>query len=402
MGEGQKEVINAVLDEYYKRFTGAIADARKKSPEDVTKLINDAPYNARQAKDLGLIDEPFYKEQVYSELKTRLNYGTDEKLRTIRASEYKEISSDSLGLNKGERVAVIYASGAINIGRSNESPFGGQMVGSDTIVNAVNDAAADNSIKAIVLRVDSPGGSALASDLMWFALENAKAKKPVVVSMGDVAASGGYYIACNANKIVAEPSTITGSIGMFMGKPVIKGLYDWLGVTNQYTTRGNNAGIFKETEHWTKDEQAKMQQMADNVYYGNFVPKVAKGRGKTDEEVNTLGQGRVWTGTQAKGNGLVDEFGGLEKAIDIAKQLANLPADKDVKRVIFPTPKPFFETFFNSDDDSSASVKEYQAKKALADSLPADARRALRFAELFNSMKRGEAMMLLPFELEIK
>ena len=218
--------------------------------------------------------------------------------------------------------------------------------------------------------------------------------------MGDVAASGGYYIACNANKIVAEPSTITGSIGMFMGKPVLKGLYDWIGITNQYTTRGKNSGIFKETEHWTPDEKAKMQQMADNVYYGNFVPKVARGRGKTDEEVNTLGQGRVWTGTQAKGNGLVDEFGGLEKAIDIAKQLATLPADKDVKRVIFPEPKPFFETFFNNDE--SASIKENQAQKALVDALPADARRALRFAALFDSMKRGEAMMLLPFELEIK
>ena len=299
-------------------------------------------------------------------------------------------------------MAVIYASGAINIGRSSGGPFGGDMVGSDTIVKAVNDAANDSSIKAIVLRVDSPGGSALASDLMWYALENAKAKKPLVVSMGDVAASGGYYIACNANKIVAEPSTITGSIGMFMGKPVLKGLYDWLGVTNQYTTRGKNSGIFKETEHWTPDEKAKMQQMADNVYYNNFVPKVAKGRGKTDEEVNTLGQGRVWTGTQAKANGLIDEFGGLEKAIEIAKQLANLPADKDVKRVIFPEPKPFFETFFNSDDDDSASVKQQQTQKALADALPEDARRALRFSALFDSMKRGDAMMMLPFELEIK
>ncbi len=401
MGDGQKEVINAVLDEYYGRFTTAIAAARKKTPEDVIKLVDDAPYNARQAKDLGLIDEAFYKEQVYAELKTRLNYKAEDTLRTIRASEYREIPSDSLGLNNGERIAVIYASGAINIGRSNESPFGGQMVGSDTVVNAVNDAAADRSIKAIVLRVDSPGGSALASDLMWYALENAKAKKPVVVSMGDVAASGGYYIACNANKIVAEPSTITGSIGMFMGKPVLKGFYDWLGITNQYTTRGKNSGIFKETEHWTPEEKLKMQQLADNVYYGNFVPKVAKGRGKTDEEVNTLGQGRVWTGTQAKANGLIDEFGGLEKAIEIAKQQAELPADKDVKRVIFPEPRPFFETLFG-DEESTEMSTDQRAQKALADSLPADVRRALRFAELFDRMKRGEAMLLLPFELDIK
>ena len=226
MGEGQKEVINAVLDEYYGRLTAAIAESRKKSPEDVKAIIDGAPYNAVAAKSQGLIDEAFYQEQVYDELKTRLGYKTDEKIRTVSGRDYREIPSDSLGLNNGERVAVIFASGAINIGSSNNSPFGGQMVGSDTIVKAVNDAAADTSIKAIVLRVDSPGGSALASDLMWYALENAKAKKPVVVSMSDVAASGGYYIACNANKIVAEPSTVTGSIGMFMGKPVVKGLYD--------------------------------------------------------------------------------------------------------------------------------------------------------------------------------
>lgn len=400
MGEGQKEVINAVLDEYYGRLTQAIAEARKKSPEDVKALIDGAPYNAVAAKSQGLIDDAFYQEQVYDELKTRLGYKEDEKIRTISGNEYREVPSDSLGLNNGERVAVIYASGAINIGHSNNSPFGGQMVGSDTIVKAVNDAAADTTIKAIVLRVDSPGGSALASDLMWYALENAKAKKPVVVSMSDVAASGGYYIACNANKIVAEPSTVTGSIGMFMGKPVVKGLYNWLGISNEYTMRGKNAGIFRETEHWTPEEKAKMTQQANVVYYDNFVPKVAKGRGKTNEEINGLGQGRVWTGTQAKERGLVDEFGGLEKAIEIAKQLAELPADKDVRRVAYPEPRSFFETLMGG--GVSTETEEQKAQAALVKSLPADVQKALRYAELFDRMQRGEAMMMMPFELEIK
>ncbi|MEJ7847370.1 MAG: signal peptide peptidase SppA [Pyrinomonadaceae bacterium] len=400
MGEGQKEVVNAILDEYYGRFTNGIAEARKKSVEDVRAMIDTAPFTAVQAKEQGLIDGALYKEQVEEELKTRLGYKTEDNLRTVRASEYREIPSDSLGLNNGERVAVIYASGAIYPGSSNDGTFGGQTVGSDTIVKAVNEAANDSSIKAIVLRVDSPGGSALASDIMWFALENAKAKKPVIVSMGDVAASGGYYIACNATKIVAQPSSITGSIGMFMGKPVVKGLYDWLGITNQYTMRGKNSGIFRETEKWTPEERAKMEEQANNVYYNNFIPKVAKGRGKTDEEANALGQGRVWTGTQAKANGLIDEFGGLEKAIEIAKREANLPADKDVRRIIFPEPKPFFETLFGNDE--SAQTKEQQAQKAFADALPADVRKALRFAEIFDRMKRGDAMMMLPFELEIK
>ncbi|HLA94202.1 MAG TPA: signal peptide peptidase SppA, partial [Pyrinomonadaceae bacterium] len=401
MGEGQREVLNAVLDEYYGKYTEAIAESRKKSVEDIKAIVDNAPYSAPQAKEQGLIDGALYEEQVYEEFRKALGYKEGDKVRTIRGGAYRDIPSDSLGLNTGERVAVIFASGAINSGRSSDGTFGGQMVGSDTVVQAVNDAAADSSIKAIVLRVDSPGGSALASDLMWNALENAKAKKPVVVSMADVAASGGYYIACNANKIVAEPTTITGSIGVFMGKPVVKGLYDWLGVTNEYVMRGKNAGIFRETEKWTPEERAKMEEQTNNIYHTNFLPKVSKGRNIDIEKANSIGQGHVWTGTQAKENGLIDEFGGIERAIDIAKQLANLPADKDVRRIVFPAPRPFFETWLGSDPDSS-EVKNQQAQKALADSLPADVRKAFRYTALFDKMQRGEVMMMMPFELEIK
>jgi protease-4 len=408
MSDGQREVINAILDEYVGRFTTAVAESRKKSPDDVQAIVDGAPYNAVAAKSLGLIDEAYYREQVENDLKAKLGYKENAKLRTIRGGAYREIPSDSLGLNNGEKVAVIYASGAINTGRSNNSPLNGEMVGSDDIVSAVNTAADDKSIKAIVLRVDSPGGSALASDLMWYAIENAKAKKPVVVSMADVAASGGYYIACNATKIVAEPATITGSIGVFMGKPVVKGLYDWLGVTNEYVIRGKNAGIFRETEKWTPEERAKMEQQTNSIYFDNFIPKVSKGRNMTVEQANTLGQGRVWTGTQAKANGLIDEFGGLEKAISVAKELAELPADKDVRRVVLPEPKPFLETFFSNDDTSLSTDEQAQraaeekAQAALVSSLPEAMRRVFRYAALIDRMSRGEAMLLMPFELEIK
>jgi protease-4 len=279
------------------------------------------------------------------------------------------------------------------------------MVGADTIVKAVNEAAADASIKAIVLRVDSPGGSALASDLMWHAIENAKAKKPVVVSMGDVAASGGYYIACNADKIVAESSTLTGSIGVFMGKPSLKGFNDWLGISTQYVQRGKNSGIFRTGEKWNEDERKKMEEQTNKIYWDDFLPKVAKGRGKTNEQVHEVAQGRVWTGAQAKERGLVDEIGGLEKAINIAKQLAKLPEDKDVRRVVFPAPRPFLQELLgNSNEDSTfaQSTKERQAQEALVKSLPADMRRALRYAETFDRMRNGEAMFMLPFEFEIK
>lgn len=399
MSEGQREVLNSILDEYYNRFANAIAESRKKSPEDVKAAIDNAPYRSTEAKELGLVDGAVYRDEVYEEFRKKLDYKEGDKIRLVSGSEYREIPADTVGINNGERVAVIYATGAINIGRSNSGGFGGsQTVGSDTIVQAVNRAAEDNSIKAIVLRVDSPGGSALASDLMYHAIEKAKAKKPVVVSMGDLAASGGYYISCNANKIVAEANTLTGSIGVFMGKPNIKGMYDWMGITNEYVLRGKNAGIFRETEKWTESERAKMQDQANKIYFTDFVPKVAKGRNKTDEEVNSIGQGHVWTGAQAKERGLVDEIGGLEKAIEIAKQLANLPADKDVKRIAFPEGRSFLETWFDTDE---ASIKARQ-EEAMMKALPEDARRALRIAQMFDQMKRGEAMLINSFELEIK
>ena len=400
MSEGQREVLNSILDEFYGSFVDAIAKGRNKAPEDVKALIDGAPYHGDQAKELGLIDDALYRDQVYAVMKKQLGYKEDAKIRLLSGRKYREINSTSLGLNKGEKVAVIYASGAINLGVSNKSPFGGEMLGSDTIVRAVNRAAKDESIKAIVLRVNSPGGSALASDLMWHALENAKAKKPVVVSMSDVAASGGYYIACNANKIVAERSTITGSIGVFMGKPVMKGFYDWVGRTNEYVMRGKNAGIFRETEKWTEEERKKMQEQADKIYYTDFLPKVAKGRKMNNEKVNELGQGRVWTGTQAKERGLVDEIGGLEKAIQVAKELAKLPADKDVKRVAFPEARSLFDNYLGSSEDSTFSQAKQQEQ--LIKLLPEDIRKSLRFAHMFDQMKKGDAMMLMPFELEIK
>ena len=401
MGEGQTEVVNAVLDEYFRHFTSAIAESRKKPVDEVKTIVDNAPYHASQAKEIGLIDGASTEEEVYAELKSELGYSEDEELKTIRTGAYRDIPSDSLGLNNGERVAVIFASGGITLGSSSDTFFGGQTVGSDTVVKAVNDAADDRSIKAIILRIDSPGGSALASDQMWHAIDSAKRKgKPVVVSMSDVAASGGYYIATNANRIVAEPTTITGSIGVFMGKPVVKGFYDWLGITNQYTMRGKNAGIFRETEKWTPEERAKMEDQTNRIYYEDFLPKVADGRNMDVEKANSIAQGRVWTGTQAKENGLIDEFGGLEKAVAIAKELANLPEDKDVRRVVFPEPKPFFETWL-SDPDAS-EIKENQAKAAIVESLPEDVRRAFRYVELFEQMKRGEAILMLPFELSIQ
>ncbi|MEZ5308952.1 MAG: signal peptide peptidase SppA [Pyrinomonadaceae bacterium] len=401
MSEGQREVINAILDHLYGRLVSTVASERKINEEKVKELIDNAPYRATKATELKLIDGAKYRDEVYDELKKRLGYKADDDLRTVDSNQYTEIPASSLDLNNGARMAVIYASGAITSGGSSNSPFGGQTTGSDTIVDAVEEAAKDDTIKAIVLRVDSPGGSALASDIMWHAIEKAKTKKPVVVSMGDYAASGGYYISCNANKIVAEPSVLTGSIGVFLGKPNIKGLYDWLGVSNEYVMRGKNAGLFRETENWSDEERAKFQEQADGIYYTDFVPKVAKGRKLDAERVNELGQGRVWTGTQAKERGLVDEIGGLEKAIEVARDLAKLPKTEQITRVALPRSPGLFEELFGG-GASAQEKREQEARIALAKSLPKEMREAFRVAEMFEKMGRGEAMLMMPFEVEIR
>jgi len=402
MSDAHREFINSLLDDLFNRYVEAIATARGKSVADMKTLIDNAPYGAQQAKDAGLIDGAAYRDELEKELKQRLGYKEADKLRITRTSDYRQISQESLGLNKGEKIAIIYGTGDIGSGRSENSPTGSQSIGSDTMVKALNDARDDKSIKAIVLRVDSPGGSGLASDIIWHAVDSANRVKPVVVSMSDVAASGGYYISASASKIIAEPSTITGSIGVVGGKPVIKGLYDWLGVSNEYVMRGKNAGIFRETEKFSSDERKKFEEWLKATYYNDFVPKVAKGRNKTAADVDAVGQGRVWTGAQGKGHGLIDEFGGLDRAVEVAKQLAKIPADKGVHRVVLPYPRSFFEELFSGGEDETAMSAELKQQRALLAILPEDARRAFRYAQLLDRAKHGEAMFLLPFDMRIK
>ena len=399
MTDAHREYINSMLDDLFNRYVNTIAQARKKSPDEVRALIDNAPYNAVNAKEVGLIDEAIYRDDVEKQLKKLLGQKETDTLAAVRGGEYRDVSPESLGLNKGDRLAVIYATGTIESGSSQNSPSGEQSIGSDTVAKALNDAAVDKSIKAIVLRVDSPGGSGLASDIIWRAVEQANAKKPVVVSMSDVAASGGYYISASAAKIIAQPSTITGSIGVVAGKPVIRGFYDWLGISNEYVLRGKTAGMFRATEKFSDEERAKFEEWIKTTYYRDFIPKVAKGRSKDPEYVDSVGQGRVWTGSQARERGLVDEFGGLDKAIEVAKQLAKIPADKGVERVIFPYPTTFLQQLLNTSDNSNTEIE--QQRKVFA-ALPEDARRALRYMALMDRMKNGESMLLMPFDLRIK
>ncbi|MDT7541111.1 MAG: protease [Acidobacteriota bacterium] len=401
MSDAHREVLNSMLDDLFNRFVTDVAVARHKSESDIRALIDSAPLRAEEAKQGGLIDDAKYRDEVEGELKKRLGYKDDDKLNTIREAEYRRVEPESLKLNEGERIAIIYASGAImSGGSSGGGAFGEQTVGSDTISKAIKDAGDDKSIKAIVLRVDSPGGTSFASDIIWHAVEVAKRKKPVVVSMGDVGASGGYYISTGAQKIVAEPSTITGSIGVFAGKPVMKGFYDWIGVNDEYVTRGKFAAMYRETEPFTKEERAKFESMLNDFYNKDFLPKVAAGRKRDVQYIDSIGQGHVWTGAQAKQNGLIDEFGGLDKAVEIAKQLAHIPADKNVRRVVMPAPRTFLQQYFGGGDDE-ATVEAQKQNAALA-ALPEDVRRHLRYLSIFEHIQRGETMAMLPYDLQIK
>jgi len=400
MTDPHKKYIDELLDDLYGRYVNAIAQARKKTPDEVKALIDNAPYNAEKAKEAGLIDEAMYRDDVEKQFKKLFGYKDTDPFMAVRGSEYRDVSPESLGLNKGERIAVIYASGEIGSGSSENSPSGDQSIGSDTLAKALNDAAADKTIKAVVLRVDSPGGSGLASDIIWRAVETTNQKKPVVVSMSDVAASGGYYISASAAKIIAQPSTITGSIGVLAGKPVMRGFYDWLGISNEYVLRGKNAGMFRETEKFSDEERAKFEDWIKTTYYRDFVPKVAKGRNRDEQYIDSIARGRVWTGQQAKDRGLVDEFGGLDKAIEVAKQLAKIPTDKGVERVILPYPTTFLQELLSGGGENSNT--EAQQQRAVYAALPEDARRALRYMALMERMKNGETMLLMPFDLRVK
>lgn len=403
MSGEQREVLNSLIDQYFEAMVTTTSETRNLEREAVRTSIDSAPYGSVEAKEKGLIDVVGNRLDVDDAMKEAIGLSESETVSTISADDYEKVSPESLGLNKGENIAIIYASGVIDTGSSTEDLVMGSTMGSDTIVRALRNAADDESIRAIVLRIDSPGGSALASDLIWHAVEYAKSKeKPVVVSMADVAASGGYYIAANADKILADQNTITGSIGVFSGKPVVKGLYDWLGISSEYILRGNNAGLFRETEKWTPSERSKMQELANRTYYDEFLPKVMSGRSMEMEKADGLGQGRVWTGEEAKERGLVDEFGGLERAIVVAKELANISSSKEVSRIEYPRRKTFLEELFGTPSPEIFYKAKSSTKTEIVRTMPLEMRKAFIAAQYFEQMRSGEMMLMMPFTLEVK
>jgi protease IV len=321
------------------QITAAIAERRGKTAEEARALLDRGPFLAADALAEGLVDALGYRDEVYADV--RKEAGKDAILQYVaRYQRAHALAQRARKLpNPRERfVAVIYATGPIRQGRSSRSPIGGSSIGSDTVASALRSATSDERVRAVLLRVNSPGGSAVASDTIWREVVRTRAAgKPVVVSMSDVAASGGYYISMAADVIVAQPGTLTGSIGVITGKPVFEEAFGRAGVTTDSVSVGRGANMFTPTHPFSEDEWQRINNWLDAIYR-DFTTKVAEGRRMTVEQVHEIARGRVWTGADATQNGLVDELGGMAAAAEIARRRAGLPATAPLR--VFPRLTP--------------------------------------------------------------
>ena len=331
-----REMSESLNRDLYEQLIRGIAEGRHKTEQNMRELIDHGPYLPEDAVRAGLIDDVAYEDEIDD--KMTLAKGSP---KFIEHDDYRQVTLPSLGLNRGPRIAVIYAVGIISSGKSNYDA-GQQIVGSDTLIEYLRKARGDSSIKAIVLRIDSPGGSAIASDVIWREVLLTRDVKPVIASMSDVAASGGYYIAMPAHAIVAEPATLTGSIGVVLIKFVIDGTLKKLGMNMEGVYSGRYADLYSPVRPFSAEERARVEQSMQATYDA-FVEKAAAGRNTTPERIDTVAQGRVWTGRQAKQIGLVDELGGLERALALAKQRAKLAPDSEVELVVYPPKRSIFE-----------------------------------------------------------
>jgi protease-4 len=349
MTEAHRESMEALLDGLYRQIRQGIAEARNMSDDEVGALIDQGPFVGPKALEARLVDRLGYRDELIDGLREK-NGGH---LPIVKTRKYLK---SGRYWDHGARIALIFGVGNVGRGENAADPITGTMLmGSDTVAAAIREAREDDSIRAIILRVDSPGGSYVASDVIWREVKLTRGVKPIVASMSDVAASGGYFVSMAADRIIAEPGTITASIGVLSGKLVTHELWTWLGVTSDAVQRGHNAGFFSAEMKYTDDERARFGEWLDRIYK-DFVGKVAEGRGKTFDEIHAIAQGRVWIGEDALKLGLVDELGGLETAVRRAAELAEIPTDGPVELVEMPAPKSFFRQLMSRDDDAAAAV----------------------------------------------
>ena len=407
-----REELTDVLQDEFELLAEAIAESRDIEPEAAEDLINDGPYTPADALEAGLIDRLAYPDEVEAMLKELLKVDKielDDEYGEPEAEDYsgfsgfmkllQELSGQGEEAKESDapKVAVIYATGVIQSGDSSPASLLGESVmGSDTIVAQIAKAEEDDTVKAIVLRVDSPGGSALASDLMWRSI--VEAKKPIVASMSDTAASGGYYISMGCDAIFAEPGTLTGSIGVVGGKIALVGLFEKVGVTVDTVSVGKNGGLDSLVRPFTDDQEKAVRRMMEETYR-QFVSKAADGRDMEYDALEALAGGRVYSGRRAKELGLVDELGTLEDAIDKAVALADLDPDVEIERLVLPEPKSIFEALSDAFDGTGLAAPSIGPIELLPAPIRAVAARADRLRRL---LEHEPAAVVLPFEIQIR
>ncbi|HKE24339.1 MAG TPA: signal peptide peptidase SppA [Bryobacteraceae bacterium] len=349
MSPETREVTNGLVDDLYGTLVARVSAARKKSPDEVRALIDQGPYTSTGALKAGLVDELRFEDEMWGELRTRLNAGEPNK---VSLEKYVKVPASAAGLGGKSRVAFVVAEGDIVRGNPNDDGSESGTLTSYGFDKLLRQAAADSTVKGLLVRIDSPGGDANASNEMWREMNLASKKKPMVISMGDVAASGGYYMAMTGDTIVAYPATETGSIGVVFGKPVIRGLLDKLGINFDAVQRGKNADIDSLLTPLTPDQRDLLRRGIDESYR-DFVSKVAAGRRRPYNEIEPLAQGRVWLGAQAKPRGLVDELGGIDTALSVLKKKAGIPASENVSLVMYPPRKSIFEMLMKRSQDDA-------------------------------------------------
>jgi protease-4 len=343
----QREATERVLTSMYDNLVAGIAAGRNIPEEQVRRLIDTGPHYGEEALQAGLVDRLAYRDEVYDSLRTRVGGG-----EYLYAQRYLERAGRPH--NRGPQIALIFGNGVIQTGSSQVNPLaGGAVMGSESIARALRAASESDQVRAILFRVDSPGGSYVASDAIWRETVRAQsAGKPVIVSMGSVAGSGGYFVAMGADKIVAQPSTITGSIGVYAGKMVVDELSSKLGVTWDNVQVGGNATTWSPVAGYTPNERARLEAGLDRIY-DDFTTKAAAGRGLSRDSIHALARGRIWTGADALRLGLVDELGGLDTALRLAKEVAGIDPDQEVTLRVFPRERNLLEILFEPETSSS-------------------------------------------------
>ncbi len=374
------EVENEILDQYYGDIVGVIAEGRKKQPEAVKALIDDGPFVGRSALDAGLVDDLLFEDEMYGKLKDAAKL---ESIKKIGEKDYARV--EVAGVEGKTKIAFLVGQGEITRGGTGDSVSNDGITASG-LVKLMRQVRDDASIKGVILRIDSPGGDGIASDDILHEAKLLSARKPLVISMSDLAASGGYFIAMTGDPVIAYPNTLTGSIGVFFGKVNLKGLFDKVGLATYTLKRGRFADIDSVTAPLTEEERAKLRREIETFYKG-FVERVAAGRKKPYDMVEPLAQGRVWLGSQAKQNGLIDELGGLDRAIEMVRDRAKISSSEKISLVTYPPKRTVWDILLNRSDDTAEMESHLR---------PVIGKLPLR------ALAHGGILQLMPFTIEVK